>query len=199
MSLNTERKRRAVTAWGNLPALPKPDGIIDSLDRIMFMGMPIRSYFTAIPDDPLREKIIEDARITLLKIQKINGFHFDVGKVSRNPEHFTTLRPEDFPAIQLTWADEDIESTGAQFQNNIKNLFLTVRGFVNEQDGLKRETDLNKFTQDIERVLAIDTSRNSLAIMTAPGRVRPFEGEDDYILFFDFEFTIGYNHLFGQP
>lgn len=197
MALDTERKRRAVTAWGSLPALPKPDGIIDSLDRIMFLGMPIRSFATAAAPEPLREKIIENMRITLEKIKKINGFHFDVGLVAREPEHFSTLLPKDFPAIQLLWSDEDIESTGAQLQNNTKNLFINVRGFIFAKKGI--ETDLNKFTQDIERVLALDTSRNSFAIMTAPGRVRVFQGEEQYVLFFDFEFTIGYNHLFGQP
>ena len=155
------------------------------------------TLLATVSNIPLRERIIANAETTLLTMKKANGFHFNVGLVSREPEHFSTLKNLELPAIELLWPSEDPEATGATQQTIEKFLVLNVRGVVYAKKDLDR--DLNRFTQDIERVLAVDITRGGLAIYTNPGRLDIFQGEANYFLFFDYQFEIKYLILFGQP
>jgi hypothetical protein len=63
------------------------------------------------------------------------------------------------------------------------------------------ETVANNFLDDIETALCAEDSRrrDDNAEDTLPQAVRMYDGKDDDIQIFDFDFLIWYNYLYGSP
>ena len=144
-----------------------------------------------------REDIIADIVTTLETITKANSYTYDINTVTRDVKHFRELNG--FPSILVLNGGQSYEpeDVGAVYLRS--NLIVRLRGMVQATSDI--ETVANNFLDDIETALCAEDSRrrDDNAEDTLPQAVRMYDGKDDDIQIFDFDFLIWYNYLYGSP
>ena len=144
-----------------------------------------------------RENIIADIVTTLETITKANSYTYDINTVTRDVKHFRELNG--FPSILVLNGGQayEPEDVGAGYLRS--KLIVRLRGMVQATSDI--ETVANNFLDDIETALCASTSRRrgDYAEDTLPLTVRMYDGKDDDIQIFDFDFEIWYNYLYGSP
>ncbi len=147
----------------------------------------------------IRENILDNIVTTLRTITEANGYNNDIGLVTREPHNWNNLKPNEKPSAQVLWTTQEYETETitASGQYVLAFLNVNIRGIVYAKDDL--EGALNAFAEDIEQAMSVDETRNNLAEYTIPKLISVFAGEDEYNIFFDFEWTILFNYLYGSP
>jgi len=144
-----------------------------------------------------REAILVNTVTTLGNITVPGGYNNNIGLVTREPKDWVNLKPSELPAAWALWAPDVRESKDVQGHNILSTLTLRIRGIVYAKTAL--ETELNKFTEDVEKAMMVDETRGGNAMYTNPGTVTPFRGPTQYHLIFDFDFEVKYQYLRGSP
>jgi len=146
----------------------------------------------------IRESILNNIVTTLKTISVVNGYNNDVGLVTRESFNWNNLLPKDFPAALVVWKRETKDATGMQGQHILADMVVVIRGVVNAPK-YELETALNKFLNDIETAICVDTTRGGLCEYTDPLAITVFQTELIDFALFDFEFTVEYQYLYGSP
>jgi hypothetical protein len=146
-----------------------------------------------------RENILDNIVTTLKGIKTSAGYNNTVGLVTREPNDWNRLQPNQKPAIIVTWSsdEKDTETITASGQYVISSLNVVIRGIVYAKTDI--EGKLNDFAEDIEKILAVDEYRGTYANYTIPRVITVYQGEDSYNIVFDFEFLVGYHYVYGSP
>jgi len=146
-----------------------------------------------------RENILDNIVTTLKGIKISAGYNNTVGLVTREPNDWNRLQPNQKPAIIVTWSsdEKDTETITASGQYVISSLNVVIRGIVYAKTDI--EGKLNDFAEDIEKILAVDEYRGTYANYTIPRVITVYQGEDSYNIVFDFEFLVGYHYVYGSP
>ena len=144
-----------------------------------------------------RENIIADIVTTLETITKANSYTYDINTVTRDVKHFRELNG--YPSILVLNGGQayEPEDVGAAYLRS--NLIVRLRGMVRATSSI--ETVANYFLNDIETALCADDARRcgDYAEDTHPYNLKMYDGKDDDIQIFDFDFEIWYNYLYGSP
>jgi len=144
-----------------------------------------------------REAILANTVTTLKGITTIGGYNNNIGLATREPTDWMKVDPRELPAAWVLWAPDIRESKDVQGHNILSTLTLMIRGIVYAKKDL--ETELNKFIEDIEKVMMMDGTRGGNAMYTNPGTVTPYRGPTQYHIVFDFDFEVKYQYLKGSP
>ena len=146
-----------------------------------------------------RENILDNIVTTLKTIKTTNGYNNNIGLVTREPNDWNKLQPNQKPAAMVTWSsdEKDTETITGSGQYVLSSLNVVIRGVVYSKTGI--EEKLNEFAEDIEVAMAADEYRGGYANYTIPKSITVYQGEDSYNIVFDYEFLIGYHYIYGSP
>ena len=142
----------------------------------------------------IRENILDNVVTTLGNIATASGYNNDIGLATRDALRWASLKPDELPAAIVVTISDEKESTGATGQTVLSTLIIRIRGVITGT-----EETANLFSQDIEKIMAVDGTRGGYAIYTFPLGDRIYQGADDYVLEFDSEYEILYQYKFGNP
>ena len=146
----------------------------------------------------VRKSILENVVTTLKTITTANGYHTNIGTVTRKMSNWTKLRPEDYPAAIPFWNIADYDTQGVTNSYNIVVMTLTVRGSY--RDTLDNILDnVEYYIDDIEKAMCVDGTRGGYADYTIPAQIKPFFAEPYTIFEFDYSFTVMYDTVYGTP
>lgn len=145
----------------------------------------------------IREDIINNIESTLAGITVAGGYNNNIGVVTRESERFEHYSTSEYPIALIVWDSETKEGMDAAYNTVESDLVIIIRGAVYATSAI--ETALNNFIEDIEKVLAVDTTRNNKAEFTAPMAIEVHLGDREHTLVFDFVFMIRYYYVYGNP
>ncbi len=147
-----------------------------------------------------RELILADMKTVLAAIATGGGYNNTVKLCSRRLQHFNELAEDQFPALFVAGANQDIvNSTNTHFTAKLK---ATIIGYVRTADAAapeQVETDLSALIEDVIKALYVDHTRNGNARytqmkgdVTSRGAWIPFAG-------FEMEVECEYRASFAAP
>lgn len=149
-----------------------------------------------------REDILDNIVTTLEGISVSGGYNYNVGLATRETTDWMRLKNEQLPAAVIQWTEDEREVRPLQGEYLLSTLTVTIRGVVDASPHINENIDevVNKWSEDIEKALAVDGTRDSNAMYTNPTLLRAYDlPPETRREVFDFTFTIMYNYLEGAP
>ena len=144
-----------------------------------------------------REAILTNIVTTLETITVDNGYNNNIGLVTREPKDWVNLKPKDLPTACVQWSPDEREVKQIQGNNILSTLTIIIRGVVYAKTDI--ETEINKFTDDIEIAMMVDDKRGGNAMYTNPGTITVYQSLAQFYSTFDFKFEIKYQYMKGAP
>ncbi|MFB3816136.1 MAG: hypothetical protein ACE147_00615 [Candidatus Methylomirabilales bacterium] len=116
-----------------------------------------------MPDDPIRERILQHCEASLALIDGASAYHHALAAVHRG----APPAPEDLTQLPAVWLQEGDEDEPPEDNWLLTwELPLTVDGWCRAADGANLPTLANRLLADMERALMVDQTRGGLARRT---------------------------------